>query len=87
MAMIYLRNKFHMPSSNSSLVMAMKQKAKKIFRMASTLFYILSAYHNISKNLLSYHTSIQDTEVGLTGASVTSQLRGSDTVLLLSVGI
>jgi len=39
--MIYIYTKFHMSSSNGSLVIAIKPKAKCIFRVTSMLSYIL----------------------------------------------
>jgi hypothetical protein len=40
--MTYLRTKFHVPSSNDSLVIAIKPKAKEnVRKVAMLLFYIL----------------------------------------------
>jgi hypothetical protein len=37
--MIYLRAKFHLPTSNGSLIIAIRPKAKAKFRMAAKLLF------------------------------------------------
>jgi hypothetical protein len=55
--MVYLRAKFHMPSSSNSLVIVIKPKAKENFCTAATsLFYVLEKrleqkLHNFQRSI------------------------------------
>jgi hypothetical protein len=42
--MIYVHTKFHMPTSNGALAIAIKPKANKDISTAAMLFYILHKY-------------------------------------------
>jgi hypothetical protein len=89
MLMIYHYTKFQMPSSNITLLIDLKSKAKKrVHAAAILLFYILQKI-TITKVAYSsnicYHTTFQDPI--LSGASVahTSQINGPVMLVLTFV--